>query len=195
MKILISSRSRRTTRPLSAGAGDGGATNRAIRVVAQPQVDALCVKQMLTIAKLLEFLVVGESRQAYRTLTADLLHVRVLLVPKFSNSGGGDNAVSVARLTGVIAGVSLRSPETRRTAVGEDEGVDYGGDCDHGNDGEEEFERREVEGARTARKRRRRGIEHGNLRGGERGSIEKELWWWRRHRRRWSASGGWVVHD
>ncbi|MED6205924.1 hypothetical protein PIB30_022209 [Stylosanthes scabra] len=146
-------------------------------MVAEPQVDALCVKRMLTIAKLPEFLAVGESRQAHRALAADLLHLRVLLVPKFSNSGGGDDAVSVAGLTGMIAGISLRSPETRRTTVGKDEGVDYGGDCDHGNDGEEEFEGREVEGARTARKRRRRGIEHGNLCRGERRSIENELRW------------------
>ena len=158
---MVSSRSRQTRVP-AAGAGDRGAANWAIGVIAEPQVDAISVKRVLTSAQLPELVAVGKCRQADRAFASDFLRVGVVLVPEVGDRSGGDGATVVG-----VAGILVRSPAARRAPKGADEGVDHGGDGDDGDDGEEEFQGREVDGARWAGERWRWRREDGNLLGGE----------------------------
>jgi len=89
------------------GGGDdgyGGATNRAIGVVTEPQVNARGVKRVFARAQLPDFFAVGEHREAHRTLAADLFGV--LLFPVLHpcvDAGEFDLTVGCLRRDGGLA--------------------------------------------------------------------------------------------
>lgn len=127
------------------GGGNGGAANRTIGVVAEPQINARNMKRVLANAKLPNLLSVGEHRQTHRTLAADFSRVSLLLV-LHSGNFYGRNAFHVMtwyfrRLAGDFVGG--RSPATRRWASeGEDESIDQSRNGDDRYESEEKLQRR-----------------------------------------------------
>jgi len=97
------------------GGGYGGATNRAIGVVAEPQVNARGMKRVFARAQLPDFFAVGEHRQAYRTLAADLLRVHLFLVlDACVDSGKFDLTVGCLRRDGGLCGGGIPAAAASR---------------------------------------------------------------------------------
>lgn len=115
-----------TVSGFGGGDGDGSTTNRAIGVVAEPQVNARSVERVFARAQLPDFFAVGEHRQTHRALAADFLRVRLLPVLHFGVGDGGDFEFLVVghlRRYGGLAVGGFPAAAARRAAEGEDESV------------------------------------------------------------------------
>lgn len=113
-------------RPLNSD-GDGGSTNRTIRVRVEPHIDTIDVKRVFTGGELPDLFTIVERRQAHWTLGAYFLTVLVFVVFNGSSHVTGRSTISDHHgdAGGGEPGGSL-PPETEEIGGaldGEDEGV------------------------------------------------------------------------
>jgi hypothetical protein len=155
--------------------GDRSTANRAIGLGVEPCINTRSVERVLAHAQLLHFFPLHKHRQAHRTLAANnifdmgfllILDIRNLLsvtdIPTISLDGEPPGGASVAP-----------SKRVGRALHGEEEGVDQGGDGDHGDESENELERGQVNAARRRGKGRRWSAENGGcaLHDGEKSGV------------------------